>query len=110
MSIFPRTDTLFFHAEDSLLRRSPIRQTTQVVALWFGMREAVGGGNVNRTSSDVIPLCSTSVLTKCSASPVMIWMITRAGHHPAKRIGKIAISIPFDRHGRLRSRYRSRLS
>jgi len=39
---------------------------------------------------------------------------SHAGHRPAKigkdRIRKIAISIPFDRRGRSRSRYRSRWS
>jgi len=65
---------------------------------------------VNGTSADVIPLCSASVPTKSSASRAMTLVITRAGHRPAKigedRIGKIAISIPFDRRGRSRSRYR----
>jgi len=41
-------------------------------------------------------------------------VIKHAGHRPAKigkdRIGKIAISIPFDRRGRSRSRSRSRWS
>jgi len=44
---------------------------------------------VNRTSADVILLCSASVRTKSSASRVMTLVITsRAGHHPAK-IAKI---------------------
>jgi len=51
----------------------------------------------NRTSADVIPLCSASVRTKSSASRVMTLVITHAGHRPAKigkdRIGKIAISM-----------------
>jgi len=68
---------------------------------------------VNRTSADVIPLCSASVPRKSKASRIMTLVITsRAGHRPAKigedRIGKIAISIPFDCGGRSRSRYRSR--
>jgi len=59
---------------------------------------------VNRKSADVIPLWSTSVPTKSSASRVMTLVIaSHAGHRPAKigkdRIGKIAISIPFDRRG-----------
>ena len=58
---------------------------------------------MNRTSADVIPLCRASVRTKSSASRIMTLVIKHAGHRPAKigkdRIGKIAISIPFDRRG-----------
>ena len=66
------------------------------------MREAVGGEvSVNRTSADVIPLCSASVPTKSSTSCIITVVIaSHAGHRPAKisedRRGKIAISIPFD--------------
>jgi len=40
---------------------------------------------VNRTSADVIPLCSASVPTKSSVSRTMTLVITsHAGHRPAK--------------------------